>query len=226
MLRNVKIYLTKINNCKGEIVLKIVKDFEEVYVTADLHLSNYVLNRSIKLRGFSDPKEHTIFIRNLINSTIKNRSANLYILGDLGMKQESEELAVFIKSLTPRVKVAIGNHDSKKQLTALWNAGVIQDCKHEYVFRWRGNIFHFHHLPLLEQEYFFEDSYQCHGHTHGSIQPYLRSMDVGLDATDMKILNLEEVVEARKSFHNVNKNRERLFSGLKMFPEVNPELIN
>lgn len=49
---------------------KTLKNFEDIYVTADLHLSN-IVNRTIKYRGFNNAQEHTKYIRNLINSTIK-----------------------------------------------------------------------------------------------------------------------------------------------------------
>lgn len=190
--------------------MKTLQNFEDIYVTADLHLSNNRLNRTIRDRGFTDPQEHTIFVRNLINNTITNKSATLYILGDVGFKNDDASMISFVKSLTPRVKIAFGNHDSQKQLKKLWQAGVFQDCKHEYVFKWRDNIFHLHHLPLLEQECYFQDSFQCFGHTHGTIPPFLRSMDVGLDAVSMRILNLEEVVEMRKEYHNIDEDNNRI----------------
>ena len=77
---------------------KTLKNFEDIYVTADLHLSN-IVNRTIKYRGFNNAQEHTKYIRNLINSTIKNKSAVLYILGDVGFRDEDDELIHFIKSL-------------------------------------------------------------------------------------------------------------------------------
>lgn len=190
--------------------MKKINDFEEIFITADLHLSNDKLNRTIKTRGFDNPKDHTLFIRNLINNTIKNKSATLYIVGDLGFKDDDESMIKFIKSLTPNVKIAYGNHDSVKQLNRLWKLGIFQDCKHEYVFNWRENYFHLHHLPLLESQVFFKDGYCCWGHCHGTVKPFLRSMDVGLDANNMNILNLEEVVNLRKDFHNIDENNNRI----------------
>lgn len=190
--------------------MKTINDFQNIYVTADLHLSKDRLNRSIQLRGFSDPKEHTIYIRNMINNISKSSSDILYVVGDIGFKDDDESLIDFCKSITPRVKVVYGNHDSQKQLNRLWKLGVFEDFKHEFVFRWRGNIFHLHHLPLLEWDGFFDDGYLAHGHTHGSIPPYLRAMDIGLDANNIKILNLEKVVEQRKEFHNIDENRNRI----------------
>lgn len=188
---------------------KLIKNFEELYVTADLHLSNKV-NRTISYRGFDNGEEHTKFIRNLINSTIKNKSATLYILGDVGYRDDDDELIHFIKSLTPRVKISLGNHDSEKQLKKIWSMGIIQDFKHDYKINWNGNLFHLNHFPLLEHDGFYRDAFQCFGHCHGNIKPYLRCMDVGLDANNMNILNLNDVVNMRQMYHNIDKNGNRI----------------
>lgn len=191
---------------------KTLQNFEEIYVTADLHLSNKV-NRTIAYRGFKTGEEHTKFIRNLINFTIRNKNAVLYIIGDIGYKDSDEELIHFIKSLTPVVKVALGNHDSSKQLKRLWSIGVIADFKHDYKIRWNNYLFHLNHLPLLEFEGFYQDAFHCFAHCHGNQKPYLRAMDIGLDANNMKILNLYDVVNMRKMYHNIDeyKNAIRLF---------------
>ena len=186
-------------------------NFEDIYVTADLHLSN-IINRTISLRGFSNPQEHTQYIRNIINSTIKSKSATLYILGDIGFKDEDEELIKFIRSLTPIIKVSIGNHDKEKQLRKLWQMGVIQDCKQAYKIRWNDNLFHLQHLPLLEWEGFYQDAFHCFGHTHGKIKPFLRAMDIGLDANNMQIMNLYDVMNMRKIYHNIDENRESILT--------------
>lgn len=188
---------------------KTINNFEDIYVTGDLHLSNNV-NRTISARGFNSGEEHTKFIRNLINSQIKNKSAVLYILGDLGFRNEDKNLISFIKSLTPLVKVAIGNHDSVKQLNNLWKMGVFQDCKHDYSVRYNNNLFYLSHFPLLEWDGFYDNSFHCHAHTHGNLNPYLRAYDVGLDNNDMKILNLQDIVDLRKSFNNIDENRNRI----------------
>lgn len=181
---------------------RTIDNFTNIYITADLHLSS-ILNRTIKNRGFSDPEEHNIFIRNLINSTITNKSDILYILGDVGFKNEDDKLINFIKSLTPRIRISLGNHDNEKQLKRLWSLGIIEDFKHDYKIRWNNNIFHFNHLPLLEWEGYYQDALHCFAHCHGKRKPYLRAMDIGLDANNMKILNLQDVVDARKGYNNV-----------------------
>lgn len=191
---------------------KTLQNFEDIYITSDLHLSHR-LNRTIRDRNFTDPEEHTKFIRNLINSTIKNKNAILYVVGDVGYKDEPDSLIEFLKSITPRVKVAIGNHDSAKQLNKIWRMGLLADCKHDYKIRWNNNLFHINHLPLLEWEGYYLDGYHCFGHTHGNMKPYHRAMDIGLDANDMKIVNLSDVVTMRQNFHNIdeNKNSIKLF---------------
>lgn len=188
---------------------KTINNFEDIYVTSDLHLSD-IVNRTISCRGFGSGEKHTEFIRNLINSTIKNRSSILYILGDIGFKEQDDKLIEFFKSITPRVKVAVGNHDSEKQLKRLWNMGIIQDCKKDYKIRWNNHLFHLNHLPLLEWEGFYLNGFHCFGHCHGNQKPYLRAMDIGLDANNMQILNLYDLINMRKIYNNVDENKNRI----------------
>lgn len=182
---------------------KTIGNYEDIYVTSDLHLSN-IVNRTIAYRGFKTGDEHTKYLRNLINSKIKNKSAILYILGDIGFKNQDDELVHFFKSLTPIIKVSLGNHDSEKQLKKLWSMGVIQDFKHDYKISWQNELFHLNHFPILEWDGFYRNSYHCFGHTHGNMKPYLRAMDIGLDANDMQILHLSEVIEKRKDYNNID----------------------
>ena len=58
-------------------VFNTLHNFEDIYVKADLHLSN-IVNRTISLRGFTNPQEHTQYIRNIINSTIKSKRGGWY----------------------------------------------------------------------------------------------------------------------------------------------------
>lgn len=188
---------------------KTINNFEDIYITSDLHLSDTV-NRTISNRGFCCGEKHTEFIRNLINSKIKNRNSTLYILGDIGFRGQDDKLIEFFKSITPRVKVAVGNHDSEKQLKRLWNMGIIQDCKKDYKIRWNNYLFHLNHLPLLEWEGFFLNSFHFFGHCHGNQKSYLRAMDVGLDANNMQILNLYDLINMRKIYNNVDENKNKI----------------
>ena len=88
--------------------------------------------------------------------------------------------------------------------------GIIADFKHDYKIRWNGNLFHLTHLPLLEWEGFFRNGYLCHAHTHGNQKPYLRSWDVGLDNNNMKILNLQEVIDLRSDFNNIDNSGNKI----------------
>lgn len=188
---------------------KKVDNFEDLYVTSDLHLSDTV-NRTIAYRGFKSGQEHTKFIRNLINSTIKSKSAILYILGDVGYRDDDQSLISFIKSLTPRVKICLGNHDSERQLKRFWSMGIIEDFKHDFKINYNGNLFHLSHFPMLEWDGLFRGSYHLFGHCHGNQKPYLRSMDIGLDNNNMKILHLNDVVELRKDYNNTNKDNKKI----------------
>ena len=127
---------------------KTLQNFEDIYITSDLHLSHR-LNRTIRDRNFTDPEEHTKFIRNLINSTIKNKSAILYVVGDVGYKDEPDSLIEFLKFIKPRVKVAIGYNNSAKPLNKIWLMVFSTDLKNDYKISCNDNLFLINHLLLV-----------------------------------------------------------------------------
>ena len=192
-----------------------IDSYNNIFITADLHLS-YIPNRSIQNRGFgSNPIEHTRIIRNNINSVCKSPSDILILNGDCG---DPEILKVFLKEITPKnIWICLGNHDKRKELHNLFQYKLLSRLEENIYIKWRDNKFHICHYPLLEWNGMYHDNggaYHWYGHTHNKIEPYLRSMDCGLDAHLLKPVSLELIVEKRKVFRNVDENHIKLKQGL------------
>lgn len=181
---------------------RTIDNFTNIYITADLHLSKEKIPKPLYFRGFDKMQDHNNAIRNNINRVAKSKNDILIINGDLGYENDIDSLLIFIESLTPKVYVVKGNHDNFKNLLTLKKSGVIKYLGEDLKIRWNNNLFHIHHLPLLEWEGYYQGAFHCFGHCHGKIQPYLRAMDVGLDANNMKILNLQDIIEKRNRFQN------------------------
>ena len=153
-----------------------IDDYLNIYITSDLHLS-YNLNRSIQKRGFDNPIEHTRAIRNNINSVCKSHSDVLIINGDFA--SDMDLARIFLKEITPKnIWLTVGNHDRRKEIQQLFKNGSVSRIEHELKLNWRGEYYHIQHLPLREFEGFYRNSYHWFGHTHGTMKPYLRAMDV------------------------------------------------
>lgn len=187
---------------------RTIADFNNIFITSDLHLS-YILNRSIQLRGFKNPIEHTRVIRDNINSVCKSPSDILIIAGDCG---DPDILRVLFKEITPKnIWICIGNHDDKRELINLMKySKSVSRIEHEIKIRWRDNLYYIQHLPCLEWDAMYRESYHWHGHTHGKQKPYLKAMDCGIDVHNLKPVPLELIVEKRELFNNIDSNGYRI----------------
>lgn len=184
-----------------------IDDFIQIYITADLHLS-YVLNRSIQKRGFDNPIEHTRYIRDKINSVCKSPSDVLVINGDFS--SDMELARIFLKEITPKnIWICIGNHDKRKELQVLFKNGAVSRIEHELKIKWRDNEFDIQHLPLLEWSSMYRNGHHWHGHTHNTLNPYLKAMDCGWDVWGEPVL-LDKIVELRQEYSNIDENGKRI----------------
>lgn len=181
----------------------------DFYFIADLHVGPYN-HRTLSQRGFkSDWISHMNLVRDSINKKL-HRSDTLYILGDLGFKDATKDLEDFLKSLKCVKKVAIGNHDSKRQLQKLKEKGIIQDVKESYNVKINGYQFHLSHFPLREWNGFYNNGFHCYGHTHGNLPMFLRSMDCGIDAIGFTPINYLEVVDILSKYTNIDERGMRI----------------
>ena len=172
-----------------------IDSFLNLYITGDLHLS-YNLNRSIQNRGFTNPIEHTRYIRDTINKTCKSHSDVLIINGDFS--SDINLTRVFLKEITPKnVWVVVGNHDKKRDLLQLKQYNQISRIEHELKLNWRGELYHTQHLPCVEWDAMYRNSYHWHAHTHNTMRPYLRAHDCGWDVFGRPVL-LDKIVDLRQ----------------------------
>lgn len=185
-----------------------IDSYNNIFITSDLHLS-YNLNRSIQKRGFDNPIEHTKIVRNNINKVCKSHSDILIINGDFA--SDMNLARIFLKEITPKnIWLTIGNHDRIKEIQALRQYGQVSRIEHEIKINWRDNLYHIQHLPLREFDGFYRNSYHWFGHTHGTMEPYLRAMDCSLDCWDLCPVPLDRIVELRSEFSNIDEYGKRL----------------
>lgn len=175
---------------------------------ADLHVGPYN-HRTLSLRGFkSDWVRHLNIVRDSINARVV-RGDMLYILGDLGFKNMTRDLEDFLKSLHCQKKIAIGNHDNKRQLQKLKDKGIIQDVKENYNLKYGNYYFDLSHFPKREWNHFYENGFHLYGHTHGNLPQYYRSMDVGIDNIGYTPITINEVIDALERYNNIDERGNR-----------------
>lgn len=123
----------------------------------------------------------------------------VHVLGDCFFCDA--ESAIRIMDRLPGHKyLTYGNHDKViKNNSALRNKFVsVQDYREISICAKQVILFHF---PMLQWNKMHYGSYHLFGHVHGSVPPYGRAMDVGVDTrpdADMRLWSWEEI-DARLS---------------------------
>jgi calcineurin-like phosphoesterase family protein len=118
----------------------------------------------------------------------------VYILGDVAFLPAEKAVAT-VRRLNG-VKILVeGNHDRK-----LLQDQDFRDCFaqiHKYLYiNYNGTKVVMSHYPFLEWDQMHRGSVMLHGHMHGSItgMEKYRMQDVGIDATGMIAVSLDEVI--------------------------------
>ena len=153
----------------------------KTFFTSDNH---YFHSNIIRLSGrpFQDVSEMNDRLIDVHNSTVSD-SDTVYFLGDFSFGGEFETLKV-IRQLKGCKHLVIGNHD--KMIAKHPNGFIGQDLfrtietyKEIKLFGQKICLFHYSCRVWNKSHY---NSWLLHGHSHGTLEPYGKSVDVGVDA--------------------------------------------
>lgn len=170
----------------------------EIYVTADLHFGHKRMAevwRGFKQIGSITPVEAmNLSIVDSWNALIKPRD-EVYVLGDFSFMGRGRTEEIFNK-LNGRKYLIRGNHDGSAVTNQAW--------ENQWDFRRlkiNGKSLYMMHYPMLTWPNAHKGTIHIHGHSHGNLQgPQSTRMDVGIDATNMIALSVDEVVDMMKDF--------------------------
>lgn len=166
------------------------------YFTADLHVGHKHILR-LDGRPWDSIHEHdNAMSLNMVPQTQdKNRSPQLWILGDVGYR--ADHVKRLMASLRPhwaKIHLVRGNHDDK----AAWKLRDLFDTAQEAFYLrvapdLRFYLSHYAHRVWRNSHY---GSYHLHGHSHGGLAKWGRSMDVGCMLHNYKPVSIGEVEKA------------------------------
>lgn len=174
-----------------------------IFFTSDLHFGHKNILNFAKPRPFSTIQEHDKAIIDNWNSVVKDNDI-VYILGDLALGLNMEQLEINLKALKGHKHLIIGNHDKPKQYAYFLNNNLLESMK-EYMSiklvdkvgrEYECILFHY---PILEPNHVFctpqvgKIGPTCHfyGHIH-NMNDYdeiyknlgFRAAHIGLDVSD------------------------------------------
>lgn len=148
---------------------------DNIYFVADLHLGHkLVLNFR---KEFQTTEAMDDYILKQWNETVPT-DAIVYILGDISLGS-NERTHKILSRLNGTLYLIEGNHD--KSLSA-YNLAMFKE-----IFKYKQIKIHDQrivlcHYPMRSWNDMQRGSWNLHGHCHGNIKPYGKSVDIGLDA--------------------------------------------
>lgn len=160
-----------------------------IYVTSDLHFFHKnILRFNPETRPYTSIEEMNEALIENWNSVVSPED-DVYDLGDFAFAGVSRQISI-LERLNGRHHLIRGNHDQmwRKQQNidrALKNGWF--DSIQDYIeLKYnRATVCMFHYAPRVWNKS-HHGSYFLYGHSHGSLPGIGRSMDVGIDSSDMK----------------------------------------
>ena len=163
-----------------------------LFFTADQHFGHKNILTLGKGRPFLSLDEMNQEMIDRWNSVVTN-SDMLYYIGDFAYKCKPPRVEEILGKLNGRKYLITGNHDDNitkksKHWQGVWDYREIKHNKQRIVLS---------HYPMREWNGSFRGSWMLHGHCHGNLpdDPYLKSIDVGVDSHDFTPISFEQVME-------------------------------
>lgn len=172
-----------------------------VYFISDLHLGHKSF-RTLGSRNFKSIEEHDAHIVECINNTCR-KSDSLFILGDIGLHQNKEQLSGIMSQMKPQLFIIKGNHDSDSTLKYLVKKTIVQAYYENKILTVDEHQFHLFHYPLRSWWGFHHNTIHLYGHSHGRTTDYRRSMDVGVDNIGFNPISYEQVIKRFEGVQNI-----------------------
>lgn len=168
-----------------------------IYFTSDLHHKhkNILVHQPETRSQWKTTEEMTEGLIEYHNDLVRNDLDTLYILGDFSFGKATFTLDI-LKRMTGKKVIIRGNHDQwldKVTQEQLLEAGVVE-VRDLLTRKFEGKKITMCHYAIRAWADQGRGSLHIYGHSHGNLEGYGRSMDVGWDAHGRYLL-LEEVID-------------------------------
>jgi calcineurin-like phosphoesterase family protein len=154
------------------------------FFTADDHYSH---NNILKYcnRPFQNVHEMNVALTDRWNAVIKDKDI-VYVLGDFCFGNPE----LFLNKLNGRKILIRGSHDKRTN-----GFEAVYDL---YEFREKDIRITLCHYAMRRWAHSHHGAYHLFGHSHGKLEPFGNSFDVGVDCWEFRPISLDEVVEEMK----------------------------
>lgn len=184
-----------------------------LWFTSDTHFGHPGI---LFMRPWADVDEMDKALIDGWNSVVGERD-HVFHIGDFSFHKPNRTLEIL--SCLNGIKYLVrGNHDRNNlngACLAMFDGGV--DHYHEVTIG--SQLVVLCHFPFRSWNGMHHDSWNLHGHSHGSMSPQGKQLDVGVDVHNYKPISFEDVAMdmnnkkfVRTDHHGINKERERMGS--------------
>jgi calcineurin-like phosphoesterase family protein len=188
--------MRKLPSSNGGVTLDRINKM--LWLTSDNH---YFHNNVIKYssRPFADVQEMNETLIKNWNAVVKPND-EVWDLGDFSFGNYMQTCAI-LSRLNGKHHFVMGNHDkiiaqNKQDLLKSKLLHSIQDYKE---LKYNGNNIVLFHFPMRTWNRAHHNSILCHGHCHGNIDMWGKSVDIGVDAkfihSEYRPTSLDEIIE-------------------------------
>jgi calcineurin-like phosphoesterase family protein len=184
-----------------------------LFFSSDLHFFHKNIIKYSN-RPFSSVEEMNQKLIDNWNAVVKPQDT-IYSLGDFSFANYLLTCTV-LKQLNGQHHMILGNHDKTIVLneTKILASGWVKSISHYKEIRHHGITIVLFHYPMRTWNKAHHDSILLHGHCHGSLAPFGKSVDVGVDAkfihSEYRPTSLDEVFDymSKRDFIKVDHHDE------------------
>jgi len=125
---------------------------------------------------------------------IVNSEDTVYILGDVAFMSGSDAARIINRLNGTKILIE-GNHDRKTLNDATFRRAFKEVHKYLWI-TYNGTQVIMFHYPIAEWDQMHKGSVHFHGHLHGNTSGMekFRCIDVGMDATGMIVIEMEDAI--------------------------------
>lgn len=169
----------------------------KLWFSSDTHYSHANILHHCN-RQFLNIYEHDEVLINNHNSVV-NKNDDYFFLGDFAYRCSPERVSEIINKLNGHIYIILGNHDKpllqavkRGLLTNVLNSGkltifglstILEDntISISKMINVEGQLIFLSHYGIRSWPSSFRGSFHLFGHSHSRLQPFYKSMDVGVD---------------------------------------------
>ncbi|WP_064713489.1 metallophosphoesterase family protein [Rhizobium bangladeshense] len=163
-----------------------------IFYTGDTHFGDARVLR-IDRRPFQDMASHDAALIENWNAVV-GQDDHVCHLGDFMSVRGSRDCASLLGKLNGRKHLIVGNNDPE---TTTGSKGW-ESVQHYAEIREDGRHLILCHYAFRTWNQMGKGSINLHGHSHGRLKPVPRQVDVGVDAQELRPVNLAQILNSRK----------------------------